>query len=136
MTVTKIRVASFPNTDSSGALWDFPDSNADITVVLGRIAAPTTVLWSSPNYYPDVLSTGSNFYDFTPATPILISQVQSQHLIELFDYDGADPIPSPNDSMGALSFIPYIPSSGFPTTIQLSSPSGTLRFELTVAYQW
>jgi hypothetical protein len=30
------------------------------------------------------------------------------HYIELLDYDGADTIPSANDTMGVIAFYPYV----------------------------
>ena len=126
----------FPNTDN-GAFWDIlPDSNADIAVALARAGSSPALVWDSPNYYTNVLSSGSNFFDFVPASPIVILQPQTTHVIELYDYDGAEVIPSANDSMGAMSFPPYIPANGFPPIVYLSNVGGTLKFELTVTYQF
>ena len=126
----------FPNMNGVN-YWDAGVGLPDISVLMGRLASPSpTVIWSATEYYPNVTSTGSNFFDFVPATPIQITQVTIPHVVELIDYDGADTLPSPDDSMGVIAFYPYVSANGFPTIIIVNDNSIPLRFELTVSYQW
>lgn len=135
--ISKIRVTMFPNTDSGGSAWDVSNGAPDISLIFSQDNSGTTItIWTATTYYPDVLSNGINYYDFTPATPIEITQVTIPHYIELLDYDGADTIPSVNDTMGVIAFYPYVQANGFPTTVQLVNNTIPLRYELTLSYEW
>lgn len=137
ITITKIRVTMFPNSDGT-AFWDtFPDSYADISVLMGRAngTASPDVLWTASTYFSNALSNGTN-YDFIPTTPIVLTQVNTPHFLELYDYDGADPIPNADDTMGVIAFYPYSSTNDFPTTLQVRDDSIPLRFELTLSYQF
>ncbi len=135
--ISKIRVSIFPNTDSGGNAWDLSSGAADISMIVSRDNSGAAIaIWTATTYYPDVVSNGVNFYDFTPLTPIEVTQVSIPHYIELLDYDGADTFPSANDTMGVIAFYPYVQANGFPTTITLANDSLPLRFELTLSYEW
>ncbi|QBZ98857.1 calcium-binding EGF-like domain-containing protein [Flavobacterium sangjuense] len=135
--VSKIRISMFPNTDSGGSAWDVSSGSPDISLIVSRDNSGTPIaIWNAPTYYPDVLSNGTNFFDFTLTIPIEITQVTTPHYIELLDYDGADTIPSANDTMGVIAFYPYVQANGFPTTIYLANDLLPLRFELTLSYEW
>lgn len=127
--ISKIRVKMFPNTNS-GSNWDV-GSAPDIFVRLGRGdgSASTVTLFTS-DYISDALSDGTNFFDFTPSTPIELLFPTQQHALLLGDYDSS----SANELMGGLVFNPYSSTNGFPTTITLNNSSIPLRFELTVSY--
>lgn len=139
ITITKIRVTSFPNTTSSGAYWDssFPNvANvyADIRVSLkdGNL----NEIYGS-GYFANVLSNGTNYYDFTPTTPINITSVNSFYTIDLLDYDGAssNTILTSDEFMATSVFNIYTATGGFPTTLTLVG-SSTFRAELTLSYTW
>lgn len=139
--VSKIRVNYFPNYDN-GSSWDplLPTSSLatpDIFVTIKD--ASSNVIFTAPTYYPNVLSNGSNYYDFTPVTPVIlpIASVLSYFEVNLLDYDGADSnINSPDDLMGKKSFYPYSSSGGFPTTITVINDSYPVSFTLTLSYVW
>lgn len=139
ITITKIRVTSFPNTTSSGATWDssFPNAAnifADIRVSLkdGNL----NEIYGS-GYYANVLSNGTNYYDFTPATPINITYVNSFFTLDLLDYDAAssNAIFTSDEFMATSFFNIYTATGGFPTTLTLVG-SSTFRAELTLSYTW
>lgn len=140
ISITKIRIKAFPNTDSSNSNWDvnFPDaSNAlpDIFVTLENVSE--AFLYQSPNYYANVISNGSNFFDFTPTTPIEITNVNSSFLIKLYDYDQADSnISSDPDLMAYKAFNFYSSSSGFPATLIVSNENAPFQVEFSLTYQW
>ncbi|GEC77711.1 hypothetical protein [Flavobacterium aquatile] len=127
--ISKIRVKLFPNTNG-GNNWDI-GSAPDIFVRLGigDGSASTVVLFTS-DYIADAVSDGTNFFDFTPNTPIELLFPTQQHAIILGDYDST----SSNEFMGGLVFNPYNSTGGFPTTITVNNSSIPLRFELTVSY--
>ncbi len=140
--VSKIRVNYFPNNDSTGSFWDpsVPTTSLaspDIYVTLQD--ASSTVIFNSSTYFPNVLSNGSNYFDFTPTTPIQmpISSVYSYFQLNLWDLDSADSnINSADDLMGKKSFYPYSSSVGFPSTITVSDNTYPVSFTLTVSYVW
>jgi hypothetical protein len=139
--ISKIRVNYFPNYDN-GSFWDpsLPTASLaspDIYVTLQD--ASSNVLFNAPTYFANVTSNGSNYYDFTPTTPIIlpIASVYSYFQINLWDYDGADSnISSSDDFMGSRSFYPYSSTGGFPSTITVSDSSYTVSFTLTLSYVW
>jgi hypothetical protein len=139
ITITKIRVTSFPNTTSTGGNWDssFPipaNIFADIRVSLkdGNL----NEIYGS-GYYANVLSNGTNYFDFTPVTPINITSVNSFYTIDLLDYDGAssNAIITSDEFMATSVFSLYTPTGGFPTTLTLAG-SSSFRLELTLSYTW
>ena len=140
--VSKIRVNYFPNYDSTGSFWDptLPTaslSSPDIYVTLED--ASGNVLFDAPTYFANVTSNGSNYYDFTPATPIIlpIASVYSIFQVNLWDYDGSDSnISSSDDLMGKKSFFPYSSSGGFPSSITVSDSSYPVSFTLSLSYVW
>jgi hypothetical protein len=130
--ISKIRVSNFPNTNGTNN-WDVVNTAPDIFVRLGRGdgSNSTTTLYTS-DYFEDVISTGSNYFDFIPTTPIELLFPTQQHVLLLGDYDST----SSNELMGGLVFNPYNSSGGFPTTIIINNSTIPLRFELTVSYVW
>lgn len=134
--ISKIKVTMFPNT-SSGDNWDL-DGFADIYIEMDRevAGAQTTDVYLATSYYPDVLSDGSNSFEFIPETPIEISQVSTGHTLTLLDYDGDDTVPSLDDTMGIIAFYPYVAANAFPSVLYLNNDTIPLRYELTMTYEW
>ena len=131
--ITKIRVTHFNNEDGANA-WDNA-SGADVFVQI--VNASGNSVYVSDTYYPDVFSTGSNFFDFTPAAPIEIIQVSAQHTIYLGDLDVNDTPPNPNDQMGMITFPLFQSINGFPATLMLSDNAATpFRVQLSLTYEW
>jgi len=131
MFISKIRVTSFPNQNNTSD-WDV-GSAPDIFVRLGRGTgdANTVTLYTS-NYFENVLSTGTDTYDFVPVTPIEILSPTQTHLIVLGDYDSV----SANELMGGYTFTPYENGMDFPTEMDVYTAGSLLRFKLYVSYQW
>lgn len=139
ITITKIRVKYFPNTDA-GSYWDTSlptaaNAYADIFVTLQN--SSLTEIYRSPTYYKNVLSDGTVYYDFVPPTPISITSVNSAFVLNLWDYDGADSnFISSDDDMGFIVFNLYSSTGGFPSTISVLDTSKSLGFELSLTYTW
>ncbi len=133
--ITKIRVKKFPSATPNGNWWDIiPNSNADIYVTIEN--SNLTVIYNHPTYYPDAEIIGSNYYDFIPSTPIAITNVSGQYLVNLYDYDGSTNDAN-NDLIGYAGLTPYSLSQvGFPSTKSITALNGTLEFEIYFTYQW
>ena len=139
--ISKIRVNYFNNNDN-GSSWDpsIPTSNLltpDIYVAIKD--ASNNTIYSSSTYYANVLSNGSNYFDFTPTNTIQlpISSDLSNFTISLYDFDGADSnINSPDDLMGEKLFFPYSSYGGFPTTITVTNSNYPVSFTLIFSYVW
>lgn len=131
--ITKFKVTNFPNITSNGFNWDGGSNNEiypDIFVQIGNNVLPI--------YYNDVLSTGSNSFEFIPAAAIEITNVNNLHTVYLGDYDLNDSPSNANDLMGQIEFYPYQAINGFPTTLMLSNNQTSVAFkvELTLTYEW
>lgn len=130
--ITKFKVANFPNVDDSGVAWDFGSSgsasNPDIYLQLGS--------YITEIYYNDVLSNGTNSFEFTPNAPVEITNVNNIHSIYLGDWDS--PPTNPHDLMAQIDFYPYQSINGFPSTLTLieNSTSSSFKVELTLNYEW
>ena len=139
ITITKIRVKYFPNTDA-GSYWDasFPTAaNAYADIYLTLQNSSLTEIYRSPTYYKNVLSDGTTYYDFIPATPIIITAVNSGFVLNLWDDAGADSnFISSDDDMGIIVFNLYKSTGGFPSTLTVLDTSKSLGFELTLSYTW
>lgn len=139
--ISKIRVKYFPNTDN-GSTWDvsFPtaaNASPDIYVTLEN--SNNVMLFNSPTYFSNVLSNGTNTWDFTPTTPISIPFIYFNSLrIKLYDFDGA--VSNVNDGiddlMASSIFNIYNSTGGFPTTLNLLNTATPIGYELTLQYVW
>ncbi len=139
--ITKIKVKYFPLTDN-GDFWDISipttaNASPDIYVTLQN--SNNVELFNSPTYFGNVLSNGTETWDFTPSTPISISFVYFNSLnIRLYDYDGAVSNVNDNvdDLMASSTFDIYSSTDGFPTTLTLLNPTTPIGYELTLQYTW
>ena len=129
--ITKIRVKKFPDTDN-GNYWDIlPNSDADIYVTLQN--SNLTTIYFHPNNKPDSSSTGTNYFDFIPSAPILITNPTGTFVMNIYDYEnvGTDTL------MDYCIFNNLYSSTGdFPTTKLFTNTEGTFSFELTLSYVW
>lgn len=136
--ITKIRVKKFPAATPNGNWWDLSvisgNSDADIYVTIEN--SNLTVIYSHPTYFPDAEIVGTNYYDFVPSTPIVITNVNGQYLVNLYDFDGSTNDAN-NDLIGFAGLTPYsLSQAGFPTTKTITGLNGTLEFEIYLTYQW
>jgi hypothetical protein len=129
--ITKIRVKKFPDTEN-GQWWDtFPNSDADIYVTMQN--SNQTTIYSHPNYKPDSSSTGTNYFDFIPSTPILITNPTGLFIMNIYDYENT----GTNTLMDYCIFNNlYSSTGGFPSTKTFTNDTGTFSFELTLSYVW
>ena len=128
--ISKIRVIKFPDTNN-GNWWDIlPNSDADIYVTLQDNSLVT--IYNHPTYYQNAIGTGAYYYDFTPSTPIIISNTYGNLKMNLYDFEdiGSDTL------MESSLFKSYDSTGGFPTTKTITNTSGTFSFELTLSYVW
>ena len=130
--ITKIRVLTFLNLELNNDYWDNLFGKPDITLKLLNGSSPFSSIYSSPDYYEDAVSNGTNYYDFVPASPISITQISNPLIIQLYDFDGID-VP---DNMGNLSFLPYNPSLGFPQSIIVEDTYYKLKVQVFLNYVW
>ncbi len=132
--ITKIRVKKFPDTDN-GSWWDvLPNSDADIYVTLVNTSFQT--IYTS-GYYTDATGLGTIYYDFTPTTPITITNVTSALSIKLYDRDyDILSLTYTGSLMDSLFFNPYSSTGGFPPTITRTNDSGKLECEISLQYVW
>lgn len=137
--ISKIRVKYFPNTDN-GSTWDIslPSANNSYPDVYVSLSMLDTVIYNSTIYYTNVISDGSNNFDFVPSTPISITSVNSSFIINLFDYDGSDSNINDNvdDLMAYKVFNLYSSTGGFPSTLTIEDNSKPFAVELSLSYQW
>ncbi|TPD65739.1 hypothetical protein [Flavobacterium microcysteis] len=132
--ITKFRVTFFNNQDN-GASWD-TGSGPDIFLQLVNGAGGSNI-WISEIYYPDVLSTGTNSFEFVPNSPIIITNVTSSFTIYLGDNDAIDVPSNPNDLMSSILFNIYTTTNGFPATLLLTDGKAIpFRVELSLQYEW
>ncbi len=139
--ITKIKVKYFPNTDN-GDFWDISiptaaNASPDIYVTLQN--SNDVELYNSPTYFSNVLSNGTNTWDFIPNTPISVPFIYFNSLkMRLYDYDGA--VSNVNDGvddlMSSSIFNIYNSTGGFPTTLELLNTSTPIGYELTLEYTW
>ena len=129
--ITKIRVTKFPDTNN-GNWWDtLPNSDADIYITLQN--SSQTTIYSHPTYISDSSSTGTNYFDFIPSTPILITNPTGLFVMNIYDYENI----GTNTLMDYCIFNNlYSSTGGFPTTKPFTNTAGTFSFELTLSYVW
>lgn len=131
--ITKIRVTSFPNLKPSGFSWDaLPPgfSNPDIFPYLA-INDGANGLYAGLSM-SDVLSNGNDIYDFIPTSPIIITNINQQLNLWLYDDDGG----GNNEFMGGWNFYIYNSTSGFPTLLNVGTGNNNVKFQLTLSYEW
>jgi hypothetical protein len=129
ITITKIRVKKFQDTEL-GDWWDtFPNSDADIYVQL--VNTNSVILYTS-GYYTNATGLGNIYYDFTPNNPISITNLTSALSIKLYDYENIDSA----TFMDFLFFNPYSSTGGFPSTLPASSSNGDFVCEISLQYVW
>ena len=133
--ITKIRVKKFPNLKPNGSNWDtfvLPGyEKPDIFPALFPFQGTSVLFAGTP--INDSFSYGNDSFDFTPTTPIVITQINQQYTLILYDDDGSTITP---ETMGGFNFYIYNSSGGFPTVMSLNSPTSSYGFELTLSYVW
>ena len=114
MKVNKIKLTSFPPTDTGGAGWDLFDG-ADVYIAISKAGVK---LWQSGSI--EDLTTQHEWtanFEFTDPT--------ATYDISVYDYD--DGITA-DDFMGGILFTPYRPGQHFPTSYSLGGCSGCVVF--------
>jgi hypothetical protein len=136
--ITKIRVKKFPNLKPNGSSWDtfvLPGyERPDIFPALFPFQATSVLYAGTP--INDSFSYGNDTFDFTPTTPIEITQISQQFTLVLYDDDSTITNPNAFEQMGGFNFYIYNSTGGFPTTMLLNNTTSDYGFELTLSYVW
>ena len=122
----------FPDVKTNGNWWDIlPNSDADIYLTVENSAF--TVIYNHPTYFTNATGLGTSTYDFIPATPINLTSVTSNYLINLYDYDSS----FSSELISVLAWAPFSTSqTSFPTTKTVTNSTNTFECELTYQYTW
>jgi hypothetical protein len=121
--ISAISVTKFPPTKTNGASWDLT-SGPDIYVLL---KSNNKELFNS-GYIQNADPNKSHM--FTPNNTIDVTDIYNECSLELYDDDdfGSDEL------MGGYKFFLYDSKNGFPATINLKNPSGSVHFEVFISY--
>jgi hypothetical protein len=131
ITITKVVVKSFSNTNSQGFLWD-GTNDADIYI---KVNSGSNVIYDHPTFIQNALG-GSNLnYQFTLNPNLQITNVNSPLIVSLWDYDLGDVPSNADDNMASAAFFPFNGNS-FPPTITITDPTSPTTFEIHLSYQW
>ncbi len=131
--ITKFKVTNFPNVEDNGTNWDLSPN-----IVYPDIYLQFDSYVMNGTIYNDVLSTGTNSFNFILSTPIEITTVNNLHTVYLGDWDLNDSPSNSNDLMAQIDFYPYQSINGFPSTLTLieNNTSSAFKVELTLTYEW
>jgi hypothetical protein len=136
--ITKIRVKKFPNLRPNGSNWDvfaLPGwERPDIFPALFPFQGTSVLFVGTP--ISDSFSYGNDSFDFIPTTPIVITQINQQFTLILYDDDSTTINPNSSEQMGGFNFYIYDSSGGFPTTLPINNSTSSYGFELTLSYVW
>ena len=134
--ITKIRVKKFPNLNTSGNNWDsFVLPGYERPDIFPVLLQSTTVLYAGTPIN-DSFSYGNDTFDFTPITPIEITQISQQFTLRLYDDDSTTLNPNTYEQMGGFTFYIYNSTIGFPTILPVTTSTSSYGFELTLSYVW
>lgn len=134
--ITKIRVKKFPNLKPNGSNWDsFALPGWERPDIFPALFQGTSLLFAGVPMN-DSFSYGNDTFDFTPVSPIVISQISQQYSILLYDDDSTSINPNNYEQMGGFNFYLYNPTGGFPTTLAINNSTSDYGFELTLQYVW
>lgn len=127
ITLNRIDLTSFPQTNPQGGGWDSDGTGPDVYV---NVWSGSTKVWESPSYFSNAINT--NTYTFTPSQPINLSTTESL-TIRVFDYETivADTEMGGVVTTGEL-WTSYLKGRGFPSTTTFSA--GGYSFNLSWTY--
>jgi hypothetical protein len=135
ISITKVIVKSFPNTDLSGGFWDptiptADDGLPDIYITFQN--SDLNVIYDSPTFFGNAISDGSTFYEFTLNPPLVITNYSNPYLVSIWDYD----VNNADDFMTSEGFFIYNSTGGFPETLTVLDTSEPILVDITLTYQW
>lgn len=130
--ITGIKVVQLPFTTPSGGGWD-NNSGPDVSYSITDESDHALVTPST--YYPNVTSAQLPL-PFTLPTPYQVTNFAAVYKVHVWDYDGDDLPPNPDDWMGGYQFsLSGFASAGYPTTAPLYAPGSSIKLELTLQWQ-
>ncbi len=130
--VTAIKVLEMPFTMPGGGGWD-NNSGPDVFYTIED--ASDNVLLSSPTYQPNVTSSSLPI-TFSVTPPFQPSSFNSTYKVKIWDYDGDDFPPNPDDYIGGYSFnFSIFAATGYPATGVLYVAGGSTKIELSLTWQ-
>jgi hypothetical protein len=127
ITLDRIELTSFPQTNPQGGGWDSDGTGPDVYVT---VSSGSTKVWEAPSYFSNAINT--NTYTFTPSQPINLSTTEDLTLL-VFDYEtiAADTQMGGVATTGEL-WTSYLKGRGFPSTTTFSA--GGFSFNLHWTY--
>jgi len=125
--IKSIKLTGYPTTTTTGGSWDTWDGPD----LFFEINASTNTLIST-DYYENVIESNLPL-NFSTGFPITITNLSTQHTIDLYDYDTLG-----SENMGGYYFKPadYMSTDGsaYKTTLTLQSSMSKLKFEIAVEW--
>ena len=132
--IKKFRIKYFSNTKSNGNYWDgiLPSQSnyPDIFFILQN--SSNTTIHITDTYFQDAVANGTNVYEFTPTTPIIITDVNNSYTINLCDLDNN----STYEIMHSRVFSVYSTQIGFAPTRTIGDTNIPFVVEIDFEYQW
>jgi hypothetical protein len=127
ITLNKIELTSFPQTNPQGGGWDSDGTGPDIYLT---VSSGAMKVWEDPDYFSNAINT--NTYTFTPSQPIALSTTEDLTIL-VFDYEtfAADTQMGGVSTTGEL-WTSYLKGRGFPSTTAFSA--GGFSFNLHWTY--
>jgi hypothetical protein len=127
ITLDRIELTSFPQTNPQGGGWDSDGTGPDVYVT---VSSGSTKVWEAPSYFSNAIN--SNTYTFTPSQPITLSTTEALTVL-VFDYETI----AADTQMGGVSttgelWTSYLKGRGFPSTTTFSA--GGYSFNLRWTY--
>ncbi|WP_052599747.1 calcium-binding EGF-like domain-containing protein [Aureispira sp. CCB-QB1] len=125
MTITSVTVTNYPATKPSGSGWDLTTGpDCFLTINSGTSANQNSFV---SGYTYNNVAAGTQM-PFNTGFPISLTSPNSDYVLAIWDNDA----PDADDYMDGFRFIPNNYSSGFPSTLSLS----TATFAVTIDVTW
>lgn len=124
--ITRIDIIRFPTLNSDGLPWDLggdPD-------IFPKVLKGNQILLSVFNAIENADENDVHIFEISP--PVSLDEPNDEYTISLFDEDDSF-LDTTDDEMGAIDFIPYFSTNGFPSVISLDE-GGEIAFEVHVTY--
>ena len=132
ISITGVRLLSFPTTKPNGAGWDIlPSSGPDLFFTLTDVTTKK-IISPYPGFYASNATNTILPLNMPVNTPIKITDVKNRYEINLYDWDqvGSDEL------IGGVNFDIYVEGGKFPTKISLNCPICNTSWELSVTYEF
>jgi hypothetical protein len=132
ITITKVVVKSFPNSQSDGSGWDLglPTPDDVLPDIYILISTGANTIYDSPTFYENAIANGSTFYEFLPN--VTVTDFITPYVINIMDYDNS----SSDDFMVNKAFFIYNNTNGFPEVITLLDVADSILVDIYLSYNF